>query len=180
LRSKHLEKIMARKTQSAIPRVEVLNGLFLAWNEATGKVASIVSKIGEYAPITHEEFLAAALPEWVEDGKDGAKKLSGAGRIAKMRINKSLATQGIAVGIMPSHKAAENNGNKQKSETSAKEAKEAKEDKGGRPPKIGKEERHAVQVALHRLEKFASFIPQDKLGEFKTLLEAVKSALKLS
>jgi hypothetical protein len=37
-----------------------------------------------------------------------------------------------------------------------------------------------VQVALHRLEKFASFIPQDKLGEFKTLLEAVKSALKLS
>ena len=174
------ESIMARttKTQSAksavVPRVEMLSGLFLAWNEATGKVASIVSQIGQYCPITHEEFLEAALPEWIEEGKDGTKKLSGAGRIAKMRINKALQAQGIAIGIMPSHKAAENNG-KAKSETSAKA-----EDKGGRPPKVGKEERHAVSVALHRLEKFAAFIPQDRIGEFQTLLSAIKSALKLS
>jgi hypothetical protein len=171
---------MARKTQSTkpavLPRVEMLSGLFLAWNDATGKVASIVAQIGQYCPITHEEFLSAALPEWVEEGKDGTRKLSGAGRIAKMRINKSLQSQGVEVGILPSHKAAENNG-KAKAENSTKEK---TQDKGGRPPKIGKEERHAVQVALHRLEKFASFIPQDKLGEFKTLLEAVKSALKLS
>lgn len=166
------------KTQPAVvPRVEMLSGLFLAWNEATGKVASIVAQIGEYAPITHEEFLAAALPEWIEDGKDGSKKLSGAGRIAKMRINKALQSQGIEVGIMPSHKAAESNG-----KVSAKgEGKgEEKGDKGGRPPKIGKEERLAIGVALHRLEKFAAFIPQDKLGEFQTLLAAIKSALKLS
>ena len=175
---------MARKTtvkaQPAVvlPRVEMLSGLFLAWNEATGKVASIVAQIGQYCPITHEEFIQAALPEWIEDGKDGTKKLSGAGRIAKMRINKALQSQGIAVGIMPSKKAAENNG-KAKSDTSAK-ADGKGEEKGGRPPKVGKEERHAVAVALHRLEKFATFIPQDKLGEFKTLLEAVKSALKLS
>lgn len=169
-------KTQSAKTQSA-NRVETLSGLFLAWNEATGKVASIVAQIGAYAPITHEEFIQAALPEWIEDGKEGAKKLSGAGRIAKMRINKALQAQGIKVGIMPSAKAAENNGNKPKSDTSAKEQ---SQEKGGRPPKIGKEERHAVSVALHRLEKFASFIPQDKLGEFKTLLEAVKSALKLS
>ena len=170
---------MARKnqtqTQSAVvPRVEVLNGLFLAWNDAIGKVASIVAQIGQYCPITHEEFIAAALPEWVEDGKDGTKKLSGAGRIAKMRINKALQAQGIAVGIMPSHKAAESNG-KAKSETSAKA-----EDKGGRPPKVGKEERTAIAVAVHRLEKFAAYVPQDKLGEFQTLLAAIKSALKLS
>ena len=172
---------MSRKTQtqtqtakSAIPRVEMLNGLFLAWTEATGKVASIVAQIAEHCPITHEEFLAAALPEWVEDGKDGTKKLSGAGRIAKMRINKALQAQGIAQGIMPSHKAAETNG-KAQSGASTKA-----EDKGGRPPKIGKEERHAVSVALHRLDKFAAFIPQDKLGEFQTLLVAIKSALKLS
>ncbi len=171
-----LERIMARKTTTAktVSRVEMLQGLFLAWTEATGKVASIVAQIGELAPITHEEFISAALPEWIEDSKDGTKKLSGAGRIAKMRINKALQSQGVAVGIMPSKKAAESNGNKPKSDTSAKE------EKGGRPPKVGKEERHAVSVALHRLEKFAAFIPQDKLGEFKTLLEAVKSALKLS
>ena len=166
---------MARTTKTQT-RVEMLHGLFLSWSEATGKVASIVAQIGAYAPITHEEFLQAALPEWVEDGKDGAKKLSGAGRIAKMRINKSLQSQGIEVGILPSHKAAENNG-KVKAENSAKEK---TEEKGGRPPKVGKEERHAVSVALHRLEKFAAYVPQDKLGEFKTLIEAVKSALKLS
>ena len=165
------------KTQPAVfPRVEMLNGLFLAWNEATGKVASIVAQIGQYCPITHEEFISAALPEWVEDGKDGTKKLSGAGRIAKMRINKSLQAQGIEVGIMPSHKAAESNG-KPKSDTSAKEQ---PQEKGGRPPKVGKEERNAVAVALYRLEKFAAFLPQDKRGEFQTLLAAIKSALKLS
>lgn len=166
---------MARTTKSqksAAPRVEMLNGLFLEWNDATGKVASIVSQIGQYCPITHEEFLAAALPEWVEDGKEG-RKLSGAGRIAKMRINKALQTQGVEGGIMPSHKAAENNG-----KASSKGAETA--DKGGRPPKVGKEERHAVSVALHRIEKFATFIPQDKLGEFRTLVAAIKSALKLS
>ena len=175
---------MARttKTQSAksavvLPRVEMLSGLFLAWNEATGKVAAIVSQIGQYCPITHEEFISAALPEWVEDGKDGTKKLSGAGRIAKMRINKALATQGIAVGILPSSKAAEKNG---KVSGKAAGTSEEKADKGGRPPKIGKEERHVVAVALHRLEKFAAFLPQDKLGEFKTSLAAIKSALKLS
>jgi hypothetical protein len=173
---------MARKTQTqkstkpaVLPRVEMLSGLFLAWNEATGKVAAIVAQIGQYCPITHEEFLSAALPEWVEDGKDGSKKLSGAGRIAKMRINKALQAQGIANGIMPSHKAAENNGNKAKAENSTKA-----EDKGGRPPKVGKEERHAVSVALHRLDKFAAYVPQDKLGEFQTLIAAIKSALKLS
>lgn len=169
---------MARttKTQPAVvPRVEMIHGLFLAWNEATGKVTSIVSQISKYCPITHEEFIAAALPEWVEDGKDGTRKLSGAGRIAKLRINKALQTQGVAVGIMPSHKAAETNGNKPKSDTSAKGA-----EKGGRPPKVGKEERTAIAVAVHRLEKFAAFIPQDKLGEFQTLLAAIKSALKLS
>jgi hypothetical protein len=142
---------MARKTQSTKPatsRVEVLNGLFIEWNDATGKVASIVSQIGQHCPITHEEFLSAALPEWVEEGKDGTRKLSGAGRIAKMRINKALQSQGVEVGILPSHKAAENNGNKAKAENSTKEK---TQDKGGRPPKIGKEERHAVQVALHRL-----------------------------
>lgn len=166
------------KTQPAVlPRVEMLSGLFLAWNEATGKVASIVAQIGQYCPITHEEFLAAALPEWIEDGKDGTKKLSGAGRVAKMRINKALATQGIEVGILPSHKAAEINGKvKEKGEGKGEE----KADKGGRPPKVGKEERHAIAVALHRLEKFAAYIPQDKLGEFQTLLSAIKSALKLS
>ena len=162
---------MARKTQSAVvPRVEVLNGLFLAWNEATGKVASIVAQIGAYAPITHEEFLAAALPEWIEAGKDGTKKLSGSGRIAKMRINKALQTQGVEVGIMPSHKAAENNG----------KVKAEKEDKGGRPPKVGKEERHAISVALHRIEKFAAFLPQDKQGELILALQTIKAALKLS
>ena len=170
---------MARKnqtqTQSAVvPRVEVLNGLFLAWNEATGKVASIVSQIGQYCPITHDEFIAAALPEWVEEGKEGTKRLSGAGRIAKMRINKALQAQGIAVGIMPSHKAAETNG-KAKADTSAKA-----EDKGGRPPKVGKEERHAVSVALHRLEKLAAFLPQDKQGELLLALQTIKAALKLS
>lgn len=175
---------MARTTKTqtqkstVIPRVEVLNGLFLAWNEATGKVASIVSQIGQYCPITHEEFLEAALPEWVEDGKDGAKKLSGAGRIAKMRINKALQTQGIAVGIMPSHKAAENNG-KSKSDTSTS-AKEAKEDKGGRPPKIGKEDRLAIGVAVHRIEKVVAFLPQDKQGEVLLALQTIKAALKLS
>ncbi len=169
---------MARKTQTqsansaAIPRVEMLKGLFLAWNEATGKVASIVAKIGELAPITHEEFLSAALPEWVEDGKDG-KKLSGAGRIAKMRINKALQSQGVAIGIMPSKKAAESNG-KAKSDTSAKE------DKGGRPPKVGKEERTAIAVAVHRLEKLAAFLPQDKQGELILALQTIKAALKLS
>ncbi len=164
---------MARKTQTQ-SRVEMLHGLFLAWTEATGKVASIVAKIGQYCPITHEEFLDAALPEWVEEGKDGKKKLSGAGRIAKMRINQALATQGVEKGILAAAKAAENNG-----KVAGKVAGKV-EGKGGRPPKVGKEERHAVAVALHRLEKFAAFIPQDKLGEFKTLLEAVKSALKLS
>ena len=166
---------MARKTTAPVlPRVEMLSGLFLAWSEATGKVASIVTQIGQYCPITHEEFLSAALPEWVEEGKDGTKKLSGAGRIAKMRINRSLQAQGIEVGIMPSHKAAENNG-KVSTKVEGKS-----EEKGGRPPKVGKEERTAIAVALHRLEKFAAYVPQDKLGEFKTLLETVKSALKLS
>ena len=173
------EKIMARKTQTqtqksavVLPRVEMLSGLFLAWNEATGKVASIVSQIGQYCPITHEEFISAALPEWVEDGKDGTKKLSGAGRIAKMRINKALHSQGIEVGIMPSHKAAETNGNKAKKET--------KEDKGGRPPKVGKEERHAISVAVHRIEKFVAFLPQDKQGELILALQTIKAALKLA
>ncbi len=164
---------MARKTQSAIPRVEMLSGLFLAWNEATGKVASIVAKIGELAPITHEEFISAALPEWVEEGKDG-KKLSGAGRIAKMRINKALQSQGIEKGIMPAAKAAENNGNKPKSDTSAKE------EKGGRPPKVGKAERTAIAGAVHRLEKLAAFLPQDKRGELILALQTIKAALKLS
>ena len=174
-------KTTTTKTQSVksdvIPRVEMLNGLFLAWNEATGKVAAIVSQIGQYCPITHEEFISAALPEWVEDGKDGTKKLSGAGRIAKMRINKSLQAQGIEVGILPSHKAAENNG---KASSKGEGKVEEKTDKGGRPPKIGKEERMAIAVAVHRLEKFAAFVPQDKLGEYKTLLESIKAALKLS
>ena len=169
---------MERKTQkaqsAAVPRVEMLSGLFLAWNEATGKVASIVAQIGQYCPITHEEFISAALPEWVEAGKDGARKLSGAGRIAKMRINKALQAQGLEVGIMPAAKAAENNG-----KVSSKVARKG-EDKGGRPPKIGKEDRQAVAVALYRLEKFAAYVPQDRLGEFRTLLAAVKSALKLS
>lgn len=175
---------MARKTttktqaQAAVlPRVEMLSGLFLAWNEATGKVASIVAKIGEYAPITHDEFIAAALPEWVEEGKDGAKKLSGAGRVAKMRINKALQAQGIEKGILPSAKAAENNG-KASSKGEGKGAETA--DKGGRPPKVSKEDRMAVGVALHRLEKLAAYLPQDRLGEFQTLLAAIKSALKLS
>ena len=171
---------MARtKTQSAKPaihRVEMLNGLFLAWNEATGKVASIVAQIGQYCPITHEEFISAALPEWVEEGKDGTKKLSGAGRIAKMRINKALQAQGIPVGIMPSHKAAENNGNKPKAENSAKEK---TEDKGGRPPKVGKEDRIAIGVAVHRIEKLAAFLPQDKQGELILALQTIKAALKL-
>ena len=170
---------MARttKTQPAvIPRVEMLSGLFLAWNEATGKVASIVSQIGQYCPITHEEFIQAALPEWVEDGKDGTKKLSGAGRIAKMRINKALATQGVEKGILPAAKAAESNG-KVKAETSAKET---KEDKGGRPPKIGKEDRTAIAVAVHRIEKLAAFLPQDKQGELILALQTIKAALKLS
>lgn len=169
---------MARttKTQSAVvlPRVEMLSGLFLAWNDATGKVASIVSQIGQYCPITHEEFISAALPEWVEDGKDGTKKLSGAGRIAKMRINKALQSQGIEVGIMPSHKAAETNG-KVKADNSAKA-----EDKGGRPPKIGKEDRTAIAVAVHRIEKLAAFLPQDKQGELTLALQTIKAALKLS
>ena len=178
------DSIMARKTttttktQSAVvPRVEVLNGLFLAWNEATGKVASIVSQIGQYCPITHEEFLNAALPEWVEEGKDGTKKLSGAGRIAKMRINKALATQGVEVGIMPSHKAAETNG-----KVSAKAAEKGgeKADKGGRPSKVGKEERTAIAVAVHRIEKLAAFLPQDKQGELILALQTIKAALKLS
>ena len=171
---------MARttKTQSAvISRVHMLNGLFLAWNEATGKVASIVSQIGQYCPITHEEFLSAALPEWVEDGKDGVKKLSGAGRIAKMRINKSLQSQGIAVGILPSHKAAESNG-----KVAAKVATKGDEntDKGGRPPKVGKEERTAIAVAVHRIEKLAAFLPQDKRGELILALQTIKASLKLS
>ena len=170
---------MARttKTQSVksavISRAEMLNGLFLAWNEATGKVASLVAQIGQYCPITHEEFIQAALPEWVEDGKDGTKKLSGAGRIAKMRINKALQSQGIEVGILPSHKAAESNG-KAKPETSAKE------DKGGRPPKVGKEDRMAIAVAVHRIEKLAAFLPQDKQGELSLALQTIKAALKLS
>ena len=173
---------MARKTQTqsakstVIPRVELLNGLFLAWNEATGKVASIVSQIGQYCPITHEEFISAALPEWVEDGKDGARKLSGAGRIAKMRINKALQAQGIAVGIMPSHKAAENNGKA----SSKGEEKGDKGDKGGRPPKVGKEDRTAIAVAVHRLEKLTAFLPQDKQGELILALQTIKAALKLS
>ena len=163
------------KTQSAaIPRVELLNGLFLAWNEATGKVASLVAQIGQYCPITHEEFISAALPEWVEDGKDGTKKLSGAGRIAKMRINKALQTQGIEKGILPAAKAAESNG-KVKAETSAKA-----EDKGGRPPKVGKEERTAIAVAVHRIEKLAAFLPQDKQGELILALQTIKASLKLS
>ena len=171
-------KITTTKTQPAvISRVEMLNGLFLAWNEATGKVASVVSQIGQYCPITHEEFISAALPEWIEDGKDGTKKLSGAGRIAKMRINKALQSQGIAIGIMPSHKAAESNGNKPKSDTSAKVE---KADKGGRPPKVGKEERHAIAVAVHRIEKLAAFLPQDKQGELILALQTIKAALKLS
>ena len=168
---------MARttKTQSAvIPRVEVLNGLFLAWNDATGKVAAVVAQIGQYCPITHEEFLNAALPEWVEDGKDGTKKLSGAGRIAKMRINKALATQGIEKGILPSSKAAETNG-----KVSAKVADKG-EEKGGRPPKVGKEERTAIAVAVHRIEKLAAFLPQDKQGELILALQTIKAALKLS
>lgn len=167
---------MASKTttkSAVVPRVEMLNGLFLAWNDATGKVASIVSQIGQYCPITHEEFISAALPEWIEDGKDGTKKLSGAGRIAKMRINKALAAQGVEKGILPAAKAAENNG-KVKADTSAKE------DKGGRPPKVSKEDRHVISAALYRLERFASYIPQDKLGEFRTSLAAIKAALKLS
>ena len=172
---------MARttKTQSAvIPRVEVLNGLFLAWNDATGKVAAVVAQIGQYCPITHEEFLNAALPEWVEDGKDGTKKLSGAGRIAKMRINKALATQGIEKGILPSSKAAENNG---KSSAKGGEKGEGKgEEKGGRPPKVGKEERTAIAVAVHRIEKLAAFLPQDKQGELILALQTIKAALKLS
>ena len=170
------------QTQSAVvlPRVEMLSGLFLAWNEATGKVAAIVSQIGQYCPITHEEFISAALPEWVEDGKDGTKKLSGAGRIAKMRINKALATQGIAVGIMPSSKAAETNGKVSGKAAGTSEEKADKADKGGRPPKIGKEERTAVAVALHRLEKLAAFLPQDKQGELILALRTIKAALKLS
>ena len=162
--------------KAAVSRVEMLNGLFLAWNQAVGKVAAIVAQIGAYAPITHEEFLSAALAEWVEEGKDG-KKLSGAGRIAKMRINKALQAQGIEVGIMPSHKAAETNG-----KVSAKVADKGEEraDKGGRPPKVGKEERTAIGVALYRLDKLAVYMPQDKRGEFLTLLAAIKSALKLS
>ena len=173
---------MARKTQTqvqnVVPRVELLSGLFLAWNEATGKVASIVAQIGQYCPITHDEFLAAALLEWVEDGKDGTKKLSGAGRIAKMRINKALATQGIEVGIMPSHKAAENNG--KVSAKVAGEGEEKGEEKGGRPPKVGKEERTAIAVAVHRLEKLAAFLPQDTQGELALALQTIKAALKLS
>lgn len=169
-------KIQSQKS-AVVPRVELLNGLFLAWNEATGKVASIVAQIGQYCPITHEEFISAALPEWVEEGKDGAKKLSGAGRIAKMRINKALATQGVEVGILPSHKAAENNGNKAKADTSVKET---KEEKGGRPPKIGKEDRMAIAVAVHRIEKLAAFLPQDKQGELILSLQTIKAALKLS
>ncbi len=164
---------MARKTQTQT-RIETLQGLFLAWTEATGKVASIVAQIGQYCPITHEEFISAALPEWVEEGKDGKKKLSGAGRIAKMRINKSLQSQGIEVGIMPSKKAAESNG-KAKSDTSAKV-----EEKGGRPPKVGKEERTAIAGAVHRLEKLAAFLPQDKQGELILALQTIKAALKLS
>ena len=170
-------KTTTTKTQSVLPRVEALSGLFLAWNEATGKVAAVVAQIGQYCPITHEEFISAALPEWVEDGKDGAKKLSGAGRIAKMRINKALQAQGIEVGIMPSHKAAENNGNKPKSNTSAKEQ---PQERGGRPPKIGKEDRMAIGVAVHRLEKLAAFLPQDKQGELLLALQTIKAALKLS
>ena len=171
---------MARttKTQSAvISRSEVLNGLFLAWNEATGKVASIVAQIGAYAPITHEEFLAAALPEWIEDGKDGTKKLSGAGRIAKMRINKALATQGVEKGILPSHKAAENNG-KVSGKVEGKSAETT--DKGGRPPKVGKEDRTAIAGAVHRIEKLAAYVPQDKRGELILALQTIKAALKLS
>lgn len=165
------------QTRAPISRVEVLNGLFLAWNDATGKVASVVAKIGEYAPITHEEFISAALPEWVEDGKDGTKKLSGAGRIAKMRINKALQSQGIAVGILPSHKAAENNG-KVSAKVEEKGAETA--DKGGRPPKVGKEERTAIAVAVHRIEKLVAFLPQDKQGELILALQTIKAALKLS
>ena len=171
---------MARttKTQSAksavLPRVELLNGLFLAWNEATGKVASVVAQIGQHCPITHEEFLNAALPEWIEEGKDGAKKLSGAGRIAKMRINKALQSQGIAIGIMPSSKAAETNG-----KVSTKVAREG-EEKGGRPPKVGKEDRTAIAVAVHRIEKLVAFLPQDKQGELILALQTIKAALKLS
>lgn len=173
-------KTTTTKTQPAavLPRVEMLSGLFLAWNEATGKVASIVAKIGEYAPITHEEFIQAALPEWVEDGKDGTKKLSGAGRIAKMRINKALQSQGIEKGILPSHKAAENNG-----KVSAKveeKGGDKGEEKGGRPPKVGKEERLAIGVAVHRIEKLAAFLPQDKQGELILALQTIKAALKLS
>lgn len=169
---------MARTTKTqksaVLPRLEMLSGLFLAWNEATGKVASIVAQIGQYCPITHEEFVSAALPEWVEEGKDGTKKLSGAGRIAKMRINKALAAQGIEVGIMPSHKAAENNG-KVKAEPSAKA-----EEKGGRPPKVSKEDRTAIAVAVHRIEKLAAFLPQDKQGELILSLQTIKAALKLA
>ncbi len=172
---------MARKTQSAkpaaLPRIEMLQGLFLAWNEATGKVSAVVAQIGQHCPITHEEFLDAALPEWVEEGKDG-KKLSGAGRIAKMRINKALQSPGVAVGFMPSKKAAESNG--KVAEKVAGKVEGKGEEKGGPPPKVVKEEPTANAVYVHRMEKFAAFIPQDKLGEFKTLLEAVKSALKLS
>ena len=169
-------KTQTKNPAVVLPRVEMLSGLFLAWNEATGKVASIVAKIGEYCPITHEEFISAALPEWIEEGKDGTKKLSGAGRIAKMRINKALQSQGIEVGIMPSHKAAETNG-KTKAYTSAKDA---KEDKGGRPPKVSKEDRQAVSVAVHRIEKLAAFLPQDKQGELILALKTIKAALKLS
>lgn len=166
------------KTQTqksaVVPRVELLNGLFLAWNDATGKLASIVAQIGQYCPITHEEFIEAALPEWIEDGKDGTKKLSGAGRIAKMRINKALQAQGIAIGIMPSHKAAESNGK------SAGKSAGKGEEKGGRPPKIGKEDRLAIAVAVHRIEKIAAFLPQDKQGELILALQTIKAALKLS
>ena len=175
---------MARttKTQSAksavLPRVELLNGLFLAWNEATGKVASVVAQIGQHCPITHEEFIRAALPEWIEEGKDGTKKLSGAGRVAKMRINKSLQAQGITTGILPSPKAAENNG---KASSKGEEKVAGKgEEKGGRPPKVGKEERTAIAVAVHRIEKLAAFLPQDKQGELILALQTIKAALKLS
>ena len=183
---------MARttKTQSAksavLPRVELLNGLFLAWNEATGKVASVVAQIGQHCPITHEEFIRAALPEWIEEGKDGTKKLSGAGRVAKMRINKSLQAQGITTGILPSPKAAENNG-KASSKGEEKVAGKGEEkvagkgeEKGGRPPKVGKEERTAIAVAVHRIEKLAAFLPQDKQGELILALQTIKAALKLS
>ena len=170
-------KIQTQKSAVVLPRVEMLSGLFLAWNEATGKVASVVSQIGHYCPITHEEFVNAALPEWIEDGKDGTKKLSGAGRIAKMRINKALQSQGIEVGIMPSHKAAENNG---KVSVKAEGKVEEKADKGGRPPKVGKDERTAIAVAVHRIEKLAAFMPQDKQGELILALQTIKAALKLS